>query len=401
MEGAYRDALADYYGIPTFTVSTRIYYNRDLMEEIIGRDEAPTTYRELLAICERVQAFSSLPENVSRKIIPIAGSKYNAPYFTSSLFQSQVQTLHLEIIDQPPTLKPSYDDILLGYLKGSWSFTDTPQVGSGLQLMRDLGQYMQPGFLQLGREDSTLYFVQGRALMIATGSWDATSIMRQAAEAGFEVGVFKLPIPGKEDPEYGEYVLGQASEADTKALGAFGLYRFSENSAVAIDFMRFVTSQQGNQLFVDVSKWPPAILGVDPPPETEPFMPLMDGVVDGFSLTNSNMGPEPVRFVDNNLFKLLRRNGGVEDFVAAMEEGYGTIVATSLQEDRLPGAYRAVRQQDSTIAALAWQAAQGGATAEEANAKVISLLENQSGQDSTIAYLEYELGLLEAAGRLP
>lgn len=254
MQGGYDTTLLEYYSVPISGYSVRMFYNLDLLERVTGERRIPATYRELLAVCEEVRRYNA---EQGTSLVPIAGSKYNAPWLMPRLFGSQTQRLNFEL--NPPGDLGS--DLLVrarDFREGRWSL-DTPEIRSGVRLMRDVGKHMQPGFMQLLRDDAALLFVQGGALMICTGSWDASSIRQQAV---FPVAAGPIPLPATNDPEYGAFTLGAQTEAGTDAGVAFGLTRDSEHPETVKDFLRFLVSKAMNQLWTDVTDWVPAVVGV-------------------------------------------------------------------------------------------------------------------------------------------
>jgi len=110
--------------------------------------------------------------------------------------------------------------------------------------------------------------------MFCSGTWDASSLRQQA---NFEVGACRIPLPDRADPEYGPDVQGPLSDGAVSTANPIYLNQSSPHREVALDFLRFLTSQEGNQIFVDVSQWAPAVRGVRPSPFAEQFMPFYEG----------------------------------------------------------------------------------------------------------------------------
>src|SRR5690606_848062 len=229
-----------------------------------------------------------------RAVIPVAGSKDNAPLLLERLFSSQVQRLHQEL-DPQKNMRPVVTEIALSLLQGRWS-VDDPSYASGLEIMREAAAYFQPGYSTLARDDATFHFLQSRALMIATGSWDSPSFREQA---DFEIGVFTLPVPAPEHPRYGPYTLGRGSEAETGTGLSFGIPKQTKNFARALDFLHFLSSKKGNTTFSRVSGWLPAVVGVEPPDHVKPFLPVTDGYVQGFSFQMKMDGGNAARVITN------------------------------------------------------------------------------------------------------
>lgn len=181
-------------------------------------------------------------------------------------------------------------------------------------MTRELGRFAQPGFLQQKPQDAPFYFVQGHSLFYVTNSLEAQAVRSQAP---FAVGAFELPLPNPSDPVYGGYILGRHSEGGGLTQLAFGLTRHSRNRALALDFLRYLTSVPGNQLFADASGRLPAIVGVEPRQDIIPFAPKLEGYPNGFSI--NTCGPEVRALYSTHEYLLYQAGGSVETFVDALE----------------------------------------------------------------------------------
>ena len=380
--------LLEYYGIPTTMFTIRIYYNRDLLRRITGSDATPSTYRELKELCEKVDAYR--PPSGDR-VIPIAGSKYNAPFLIGRLFSGLTMNLRQKqdiLLNGDPTP----EDVALSFLLGRWSLRD-PSVTEGYALQRAVGQHMQTGFLQLSREDATFRFIQGRALMIASGAWDASSLIGQAP---FEVGVIRIPYPTPSDPEFGHLVRGPETEAATDTGASFGLARASKNPEAALDFLHFLSSQSANRIFVEKSRWLPAVVGVDPAPGMEAFSPLLDGYVGGISFSPT-VFPDTARTLNNSLNELLASTGSVDAYLDRIEPSFRRFL---LQDLRLGVEKRTsnIRRFDTPIAARRLILLQDPAQ-DRIRRQYERMLESQTTQESQTYWLDYQLKELSAHGQ--
>ncbi len=347
MESCFNNSLLEYYGVPLSSYTVRMYYNLDLLHEITGSEELPATYGELVELSKKVLAYAA---KSGQKVFPIAGSKYNSPTIMSRLFKSQTAGISRRVYYGALAEPTNFSAIAESAANGGWTLDD-PEVLAGLKLMRDLGQYMQPGFLQLGRDDASFYFVQGKALMIATGSWDATSITSQA-DFRLGIGLIPVPAPGSEQGPYSE---GIASDASIGTGVIMGLTRDCEHPEVALDFLLFMASQPMNQLWTDVSKWAPSVVGVVPDPQAKPFQPFFDGYLGGFDL---NLGQtDTMRIISNATNRLVGPTGSVEGFLEAIRPDFLPAVEHDLV--RVERNLRVSAQRsDTTLGALAWMALQ-------------------------------------------
>ncbi|MGC1481082.1 MAG: extracellular solute-binding protein [Chthoniobacterales bacterium] len=383
----FSNVLLDYYGVPTTMFTTRVFYNRSLLREITGGDEVPTDYREFVELCE-LAADYELPGG--GRLLPIAGSKYNSPRMMDDLFRSQTQKLSLEL-EPAGSPRPETTEVALAALRGQWDW-QSPAVQDGLKLMQQIGRHMQPGFLSLDRDDALFYFVQGKALMIATGSWDATSIRIQSP---FEVGAFAMPLPTQEDPEFGGNVVGPFSEVALESGVVFGVARQADQTELAIDFLRFITSQRSNSKFSAASGMLPGVVGVSPPPEVQPFMPRLGGFRAGFNPNLEQFGPDLVRVIETNLHRLVGPNGSVGDYSQTMDRVSPPAILTDLNR-KLDNSRQSLAMQDTTLTAYRVLADRG--TDPRAEQKYVELLEGQDAQERMVYRMEYEL---RASGVMP
>ncbi len=344
MLGGFNQNLLEYYGVPISGHSIRLYINLNLLEEITGSRVLPKTYDELITLTKQVDGFRL---EGGQHIIPIAGSRYNSPILMTTLFASQTQKKMVGL-GPPGTLIEVPARTTEALMDGEWGL-DSPEVRSGLELIREVAAEMQPGFMQVTRDDASFYFVQGRALMIVTGSWDATSISQQA---NFPYAATRIPLPSKLHPRFGRNVMGMFSEAGGTAGVTFGITRESKNSVMATDFLLFLAAKQTNQLFTNTSKWLPSVLGVEPAPEAKPFMMQAQGYSPGFPLVDSTARADTNRLVSNNYHHLVGPGGSVEQFVDAIRPNFIPYMLVDLKREDLQIS-QAIQRMDVQLAALA------------------------------------------------
>lgn len=368
---SYRPNLLEYYGVPMSMHTVRVYYNVPLWRRILGNTPPPASFEEFISLCQRVEDYAR--EN-KITIFPIAGSKLNGPLIIYKFTSSQTQRLiatglrNYAFHRDPATLGVSF-------LRGDWSL-NTPAIIDGFSITREIGQRLQPGYMQVPREDASFYFVQGRALLIATGSYDAPSFRQQAP---FEIAVFNLPIPTRSHPRFGPNLLGPASEASTTTSLNFGIPRQSQNQERAIDFLHFLTSRAQNARFTELSTWLPSIVGAPISPQVEPFIPLTDGYVDGFEI--SNLGTNTRRIVDNAFNSLVSSTGSVEGFKAAIAPHIESTVRQDLARQTHVTRLNVMRQDLALAASFMLRDTK----------RASALAETQNQQEASRAWIEGEL----------
>lgn len=263
MRGGYRDQLQDYFSAPTSMFTLRLFYNKDLLTKA-GFPNGPRTMKELFDACRNL---SEMKDKKGKKLIPISGSKYNVNPFKDRYSISFTAEFEPELdvnIDGGISQSESY----VGFLKGITTM-QTPAIRAKYECMRLICDQFSPGFMGQDRMQASFDFVMGKAAMIASGSWDAMSLFKQSQ---FEVGIvdFPLPAPGE---RWSEYVAGRCNEAGAGGGGLYGLFKFGKNKELAIDFLRYITSQPANQLLNQKADWLPVVLGALPSRRMMPFVP--------------------------------------------------------------------------------------------------------------------------------
>lgn len=320
MRSMYNVRLQDYFMVPTATFNMRIFYNKNMLKAATGSDAAPATFGELLDACRKLDQFG---HSRGQRIIPIAGSQYGVGFFTSKYSVAFTANLEKSLdLDLDGTVSPQ--ELYIGYLNGAYSM-DKPNVKAYYEAMRELCEQFGPGFAGKDRAQAAFEFVQQRAGMIATGSWDAQSLFKQAEQAGFEVGIFDFPMPAPGE-KYSQYVIGKPTEASSGSAGGFGLYKFGRHHAQALDFLQFLTSQRINQFHMQKANWIPVVLGTAPTgrmaifaPDPTGFntaaVPVYGGDVDNKyrgELQSFLQGGEPYDAMVREVDRAMRdpRNGG-------------------------------------------------------------------------------------------
>lgn len=331
------------YAVNITEVTLRLFCNIKLMREITGATAAPRTFHDLRRILAQVREFS---RRTGRPLSGIAGSRDNARAIAEPLLTAPLLGVN-QRLDDAGTLYLYNRQVLAAYLEGRWRYSE-PAVKAGLQLVRDVTQGMKPGFLQLRRDDAMLEFLRGEALFFYYGTWDATSLRRQAT---FEIVPMKLPPVPPDDPEVGQYIAGLGGEGIGETSLAMYLNKTSPHPAEALDFLRFLTSVPGNQLFTDHSLWLPAVNSVVVPPEIRNFRDYQQGLSFGQAPYDA-IGSEVSMQWDKNFYLLIGDQGGVDQYAAALDRVMPEAIRHDLQGE-LRNTLLLVKPQDAFIVAAA------------------------------------------------
>lgn len=307
---AFKQKVQEYLAIPTTMYPTRLYVNMRLLREAKQRladkgmlpedwsdlDDPPHTFGQLMLVCVQMGSmerrddgsYGEVDEDaISRsRIVPIAGSAYGVTGEFLKRYAVAFQA-HMGL-----RFDLGYDGTING-TEGFLAFhrgqvdMHTPEVKRYWECIRELCKQFGKGFFAQDRQNATFNFVQGRAGMICTGSWEASGLIAGGKRNGFEVSIIDFPLPGPGEPFYDDIVgtiypgmVMRASEAGVAGGGLYGVYKFSKHPDAALDFMKFITAQRWNGEFTTQAELLPITIGADVLPIMEPFMPDPEGVPD-------------------------------------------------------------------------------------------------------------------------
>ncbi len=279
MKTAYVTEMQEYMSVPLSLFGTRIFYNKDLLKKLTGRDVAPLDYREFLAVCEQIRSATNAV--TGQPYIPIAGSAYHFGHWDGMMF-SPLTYGALRRADFNRDGDVGNDETFVAFKTGLLDF-HYPPYALWLRMLREVTDYFQTGYTGLGRDEAVFLFAQQRAVFMTTGTWDARSLQEQA-KGQFEVGIMDFPIPARDDPVYGEVVEGRIYESPGGGF-QFGVSRYSKHIDVAVDFLLFLASQKGNEKLNGIIGWIPAIVGTELDPFLQAFEPHLEGIYGNANFT--------------------------------------------------------------------------------------------------------------------
>ena len=312
--------LTDIYAIPTSAVSVRLYFNRALLREITGRTELPDKFPEFIAMCAEIRAWSA---RSGRRIFPIAGSRYNTTLLFDLLIGGLTQATTRQL-DARGDLAVGPTELLFAMNQGIWSPAQSDQRAA-LAALHQLAGEMQPGFLQLQREDATIQFGQQQAVILVAGSWSANSLH---SEISFEMGVNALPLPEPGDANWGAGVRGPVGDNAGLFFEGFALPVGGKQRDLAIDFLRFFSSWKAYARYVGKSGCLPVVKQVAPTGQMKPFALRQDGYRPGPTIYRT--GEATRRLWDQNIQLLLPPRGSVEGFLDFLRQRLPGTAASDL-----------------------------------------------------------------------
>jgi len=279
MRGAYVEEMQEYISMPLSQFGVRIFYNRDLLRRLTGRNEPPTEYRAFLDVCRRIEQQTDAD---GQPYIPIASSKHHLWMWEGPMFEPLTYSVK-DVADFNRDGFVDNAEQFVAFKAGRLSF-DHPAIRARYRMLREISDHFQTGYTGLQRDEAVFLFAQQRAVFMTTGTWDARSLLEQA-EGTFEVGVMDYPFPTQDDPVYGPVIRGPNYE---RILGGFpfAITRTCEHPEVALDFLLFMAGQPMNEELNRIIGWIPSVRGTAIPPFLEGFEPHLVGVYGCFNPMN-------------------------------------------------------------------------------------------------------------------
>ena len=209
----------------------------------------------------------------SKPVVPIAGSKVQSEMFRWKFLPTFYYSL-VHKCDYDFNNNADRYEMWRSFKEKKWDF-QVPQLTLSWQCMSEIAQNFQDGWVAAQRDDAAFMFVQQRAVMIASGSWDASSLIKQVNGA-FKIGVFDFLVPTNH-PVYKKYVKGAVSEATTGGGIPWAITKQSKHKDICIDFLRFCTTKKNNEEFNRAITWLPIIKGCKLSKVLKPFKPKIKG----------------------------------------------------------------------------------------------------------------------------
>lgn len=330
-----------YYCVTLSRGSQRLFCNRDLLREITGREEPPADFEEMRELFKQAQAYG---EKRGRPVYPFAGSRDNV-YWLMAFYMRGVTSRTAQRLDESGFMTLYPRQTMWAFLNREWSYQE-PDLQAGLSLLAELSDQMKPGYMQFVRDEAVRQFLNGDALFLFAGTWEATSLRRLA---DFPVDALRSPQPTKDDPVVGEAMLGRFSDGDNVTGFGFYLNKRTPHRKEAVDFMRFLTSYEGIKLFTDHSGWPPSVRDVPMSEEAASALSPSDGYAYGGP--NITIGGSTRSVFERNLHLLTGPNGSVEKFAQAMDADMRGPVRDALAVEERAARW-AMLPQDTRVAAL-------------------------------------------------
>ena len=217
------------YNVPLTTNVSGIYYNKDAFDKL--GIEVPKSLAEFQDIVKKIKDDGQTP------FAEALGDPWTVNGFA--------QLAWIQSAGSPQAA----NDYLRFSDKGAIKSDEvTKNVAAYLDLLAGNGQSNSDGALYA---DTVAVFAEGKALMMANGSWALTVIKQQ--EPDFEVGFFPMP--------------GLTADAPVMTVGAadmaVSISADSKNVDASKDFVKYLSSTEAMQKYYDVDGSPTSVKGIE------------------------------------------------------------------------------------------------------------------------------------------
>ncbi len=236
------------YAVPMDYAGIGIIYNKDIFDKL--GIKAPTTYRELEQACR------TLKDN---NIVPFAGllkENWSMGHFITMVHTALLKEKNIDVAK-------FIADMNAG--KSSYGVVDTAKLFSILDFYRE---NMNSNAAEMGGGEQQQSFAKGESAMMVQGLWAYVDALKlnPNLNAGF------IPFPVYNDAKMNTFY------ADVDSTFGVSSQSSAEKQAVAVKFLNWLTSEEGQKLWMDEYKLIPPFKGVDVTAFGGPYVDLMASV---------------------------------------------------------------------------------------------------------------------------
>ncbi len=162
------------FGVPISTESIALFYNKTLLKQLTGSDEAPKSWDEIIALAKTYNDKSKNQWTIRWEV----GNSYMSYFFLSAF--------GYDVFGKKGTDAKKVD-------------FDSKAVKQGLEYMKMLRPYWDVNAEDATHDTTTLEFAKGQTPFLITGPWAIQDVNKGAEENKFEYGITTIPkIKGKQ-----------------------------------------------------------------------------------------------------------------------------------------------------------------------------------------------------------
>ncbi|MFC0212953.1 ABC transporter substrate-binding protein [Paenibacillus chartarius] len=216
-------------GIPTYSGTIRLFYNKDLFAKA-GVTTLPETWKDFIAVQEKIQAAGITPMAVG--FAKQGGDRPN--WITRYLSDQTVEQLVPQMDLDKNNLIGS-NEIVAAIDAGTIDFTKEPWK-SVFPILKDWSRFWPKGFNGITVDDANDMFIRGDAAM-TLNTPDFTKQLQ-----GMNVGVIRVPYLTKETHPMAEGKYYEVASGNPDGVYVMPKTLAPEKQEAAIDFLMYMTS---------------------------------------------------------------------------------------------------------------------------------------------------------------
>ncbi|MGP1602893.1 MAG: ABC transporter substrate-binding protein [Treponema sp.] len=242
------------YALPTDYAGIGIIYNKDIFDKVGVK--APQTFRELEDVCEKLEDAGIVP------FAALLKENWSVGHF--------ITMVHTALLKEK-NIAPADFVANMGAGKSSYGVVDTAKLFNILDFYR---ANMNKTAAEMGGGEQQQSFAKGESAMMVQGLWSYADAkkLNPNLNAGF------IPFPVYNDPKMNTFY------ADVDSTFAVSSQSTPEKTEAALKFINWLTSSEGQALWVGEYKLIPPFKGVDVSSFGGPYVDLMKSVEEKGSM---------------------------------------------------------------------------------------------------------------------
>lgn len=209
------------YGVPLDQMVICAFYNKDMFDKY--NVKVPETLSEFYKACETFEDAGIVP--------------FIRPYKDAAYIQYDLDTQVYALID-----KAGKTDFFTDLESGKAKFTDSPEMREGLELFAKRLSFLSGDDLGTDPAVSSQLFAEGKSPMYINGSWVVGDIIANNPDGNF--GIFSVPVSDNPEDNKMYAAVDDAWMVSSK----------SDHKKEAVDFLEFMTSDEGMQIWSKAAK---------------------------------------------------------------------------------------------------------------------------------------------------
>ncbi|NLJ68211.1 MAG: extracellular solute-binding protein [Firmicutes bacterium] len=225
--GAINRADGRVYGVPFAVQTVQVLYNKAIFREL-GLEE-PSTWDEFLQLAAKVKEAGYIPFANGGKEGWTLETYFGAvapTFYGGSTF---------------------FDDVT----SGEAAFTDI-RFKAAIEKMLELRPYLPDQYMGVGYTDMQMMFAQEMGAMFLAGIYELGTLAQMNPD--LEVGVFVVPAETAEQPKYITMYVD----------GSYGINAATQHPEAALEFIRFLATEEYGTMFTNTLQQISAVPGVEP-----------------------------------------------------------------------------------------------------------------------------------------